>query len=337
MPYGLIRSALFCMDAEAAHEKTLAALERTQNTFWQLLWRQPRVQDPVTLAGLTLPNRVGLAAGLDKNGVAIDAFAALGFGFIEVGTVTPRSQAGNPQPRLFRAPEHRAIVNRMGFNNGGIDALVANVKRAKYTGILGINIGKNADTPIERAAEDYLACMEKAYPYASYITINISSPNTKNLRSLQGGEELDKLLGSLKEKQAQLAQDIGHYVPLAVKIAPDLEETEIAAIAEALRRHEIDGAIATNTTVNKTALGTSPLAQEAGGLSGEPVREPSNRVLSALAGELGGSVPLIGAGGILSAEDAAQKMRLGASAVQLYSGLVYRGPALVRECLRALV
>ena len=237
--------------------------------------------------GLALPNPLGLAAGLDKNGVAIDAFAALGFGFIEVGTVTPRSQAGNPQPRLFRAPEHRAIVNRMGFNNGGIDALVANVKRAKYTGILGINIGKNADTPIERAAEDYLACMEKAYPYASYITINISSPNTKNLRSLQGGEELDKLLGSLKEKQAQLAQDIGHYVPLAVKI--------------------------------------------------EPVREPSNRVLSALAGELGGSVPLIGAGGILSAEDAAQKMRLGASAVQLYSGLVYRGPALVRECLRALV
>ena len=331
----LIRPLLFTLDAEQVHNLTRSALSAA-GRFGLIPRTAPRTK-PVSLMGLALPTPLGLAAGLDKNGVAIDAFAALGFGFIEVGTVTPRSQAGNPQPRLFRAPEHRAIVNRMGFNNGGIDALVANVKRAKYTGILGINIGKNADTPIERAAEDYLACMEKAYPYASYITINISSHNTKNLRSLQGGEELDKLLGSLKEKQAQLAQDIGHYVPLAVKIAPDLEETEIAAIAEALRRHEIDGAIATNTTVNKTALGTSPLAQEAGGLSGEPVREPSNRVLSALAGELGGSVPLIGAGGILSAEDAAQKMRLGASAVQLYSGLVYRGPALVRECLRALV
>lgn len=331
----LIRPLLFKLDAEQVHNLTLFALAAA-GRFGLMPRTAPRTK-PVSLMGLALPNPVGLAAGLDKNGVAIDAFVALGFGFIEIGTVTPRPQAGNPQPRLFRAPEHRAIVNRMGFNNGGIDALVANVKRAKYTGILGINIGKNADTPIERAAEDYLACMEKAYPYASYITINISSPNTKNLRSLQGGEELDKLLGSLKEKQAQLAQDIGRYVPLAVKIAPDLEETEIAAIAEALRRHEIDGAIATNTTVNKTALGTSPLAQEAGGLSGEPVREPSNRVLSALAGELGGSVPLIGAGGILSAEDAAEKMRLGASAVQLYSGLVYRGPALVRECLRALV
>lgn len=331
----LIRPLLFKLDAEQVHNLTLSALSAAGR--FRLMPRTAPRTKPVSLMGLALPNPVGLAAGLDKNGVAIDAFAALGFGFIEIGTVTPRPQTGNPQPRLFRAPEHRAIVNRMGFNNGGIDTLVANVKRAKYTGILGINIGKNADTPIERAAEDYLACMEKAYPYASYITINISSPNTKNLRSLQGGEELDKLLGSLKEKQAQLAQDIGRYVPLAVKIAPDLEETEIAAIAEALRRHEIDGAIATNTTVNKTALGASPLAQEAGGLSGEPVREPSNRVLSALAGELGGSVPLIGAGGILSAEDAAEKMRLGASAVQLYSGLVYRGPALVRECLRALV
>ena len=310
-----IRPLLFKLDPEQAHNFTIQTLAHA----YCLIPRVNPHTKPTSLMGLQLPNPVGLAAGLDKNGEAIDGLAALGFGFIEIGTVTPRPQEGNPQPRLFRAPEYNAIVNRMGFNNHGIDALIANVKRSRYTGILGINIGKNASTPIENAVDDYLICLEKAYEYASYITINISSPNTKNLRTLQGGDELSKLLGSLKSKQAELATRVGRYVPLAVKIAPDL-----------------DGLIATNTTIDKTALGASPLAQEAGGLSGAPVREPSNRVLAALARELGGKVPIIGAGGILSGEHAAEKMQLGASAVQLYSGLIYRGAGLVKECLRAL-
>ena len=313
----LIRPLLFKLDPEQAHNLTIQTLARA----YCLMPRVNPHTKPTALMGLHLPNPVGLAVG---------------FAFIEIGTVTPRPQAGNPQPRLFRAPEHRAIVNRMGFNNHGIDALIANVKRARYTGILGINIGKNASTPIERVADDYLICLEKAYEYASYITVNISSPNTQNLRSLQGGDELSRLLGSLKSKQAELAARVGRYVPLAVKIAPDLDEAQIADIAHVVVQSEMDGLIATNTTIDKTALGASPLAQEAGGLSGEPVREPSNRVLAAFARELGGKVPIIGAGGILSGEDAAEKMQLGASAVQLYSGLIYRGAGLVKECLRAL-
>lgn len=328
----LIRPLLFKLDPEQAHNLTIQTLAHG----YCLMPRVNPHTKPTSLMGLQLPNPVGLAAGLDKNGEAIDGLAALGFGFIEIGTVTPRPQAGNPQPRLFRAPEHQAIVNRMGFNNHGIDALIANVKRSRYTGILGINIGKNASTPIENAVDDYLICLEKAYEYASYITVNISSPNTKNLRTLQGGDELSKLLGSLKSKQAELATRVGRYVPLAVKIAPDLDEAQIADIAHVVVQSEMDGLIATNTTIDKTALGASPLAQEAGGLSGEPVREPSNRVLAAFARELGGKVPIIGAGGILSGEDAAEKMQLGASAVQLYSGLIYRGAGLVKECLRAL-
>ena len=267
------------------------------------------------------------------NGEYIDALAALGFGFVEIGTVTPRPQDGNPQPRLFRLPEQQAIINRMGFNNHGIDAAIRNIEKSAYRGILGINIGKNAVTPIENADDDYLICLEKAYAHADYITVNISSPNTKNLRALQGGDELTALLTALKDKQAQLAVSHGRYVPLAVKIAPDLDETQIADIAHVVQNVEMDGIIATNTTIDKTALGNHPLAQEQGGLSGLPVREKSNLVLRRLAEILGSTVPIIGVGGIVCGEDAAEKLRLGATAVQLYSGLIYQGPELVRECM----
>ncbi|ULJ61266.1 quinone-dependent dihydroorotate dehydrogenase [Wielerella bovis] len=328
----LIRPLLFKLEPEQAHHLTIQLL----HTFGSMMPRVNPHSKPTSLMGLHLPNPVGLAAGLDKNGEAIDGLAALGFGFIEVGTVTPRPQEGNPQPRLFRSPGHQAIVNRMGFNNHGIDALIANVQRSKYTGVLGINIGKNATTPIENAVDDYLICLEKAYAYASYIVVNISSPNTKNLRDLQGGDELSKLLGSLKDKQAHLRAAHGRYVPLAVKIAPDLDETQIADIAHIVLQTEMDGVIATNTTIDKTALGASPLAQEAGGLSGAPVREVSNRVLAQLVRELDGKVPVIGAGGILSGHDAREKMQLGAAAVQIYSGMIYRGAGLVTECIKSL-
>lgn len=331
--YPLLRPLVFRTDAECAHHYVLRTLRAIQQSG--LLPAVPPDTRPTTLMGLSLPNPVGLAAGLDKNGEYIRALAALGFGFIEVGTVTPLPQDGNPKPRLFRVPEHQAVINRMGFNNHGIDRLIANVRAADYRGILGINIGKNAATPIERAADDYLICLEKAYPHASYITVNISSPNTQNLRSLQDGNELSRLLDSLKNRQSALHSAHGRYVPLAVKIAPDLDEAQIADIARAVRASEIDGVIATNTTTDKSALGNSPLAQEAGGLSGRPVREAANRVLAALAAELGGNIPIIGAGGILSGSDAAEKLRLGATAVQIYSGMVYRGPELVRECLNA--
>lgn len=332
--YSLIRPILFQCDAEKAHEFTLKQL-----TYAGALDFLPSVNphtQPTQLMGLSLPNPVGLAAGLDKNAQAIDGLALLGFGFIEVGTLTPRSQEGNPKPRLFRAPQHQAIVNRMGFNNHGIDAAIANIERAKYRGVLGINIGKNATTPIEQAVDDYLICLEKAYAYASYITVNISSPNTKNLRSLQGGDELLQLLGCLKDKQQALQGVHSKYVPLAVKIAPDLDEGQIADIAYVVRETHMDGVIATNTTIDKTRLGTLPLAQEQGGLSGAPVRSSSNRVLAQLVQELDGRVPVIGVGGILGGSDAKEKMQLGATAVQLYSGLIYRGPELVRECLAAL-
>ncbi|MCG7656845.1 quinone-dependent dihydroorotate dehydrogenase [Wielerella bovis] len=328
----LIRPLLFKLEPEQAHHLTIQLL----HTVGGMMPRVNPHSKPTSLMGLHLPNPVGLAAGLDKNGEAIDGLAALGFGFIEVGTVTPRPQEGNPQPRLFRSPEHQAIVNRMGFNNHGIDALIANVQRSKYTGVLGINIGKNAITPIENAVDDYLICLEKAYAYASYIVVNISSPNTKNLRDLQGGDELSKLLGSLKDKQAHLRAAHGRYVPLAVKIAPDLDETQIADIAHIVLQTEMDGVIATNTTIDKTALGASPLAQEAGGLSGAPVREASNRVLAQLVRELDGKVPVIGLGGILSGHDAREKIQLGAAAVQIYSGMIYRGAGLVTECIKSL-
>lgn len=331
--YALLRPLLFKLDAEQAHHFTLDGLARAYRLG--LLQKAAHHTCPATLMGLSLPNPVGLAAGLDKNGQYIDALAALGFGFIEIGTVTPKAQAGNPKPRLFRVPEHQAVINRMGFNNQGIDAMIQNIEKSRFNGILGINIGKNATTPIENAADDYLLCLEKAYAHAGYITVNISSPNTQNLRALQGSDELSALLSALKNKQAHLAAAHGRYVPLAVKIAPDLNEQQVADIAHAAIQTEIDGIIATNTTIDKSALGHHPLAGEQGGLSGAPVREASNRVLKQLLAELEGRLPVIGVGGILSGADAAAKLHMGAAAVQVYSGLIYRGPALVKECLRA--
>jgi dihydroorotate dehydrogenase len=285
--------------------------------------------------GLDFPNRIGLAAGLDKNGTAIDGLSHLGFGFLEVGTVTPRPQPGNPKPRLFRLPEQEAIINRMGFNNAGVDALLQNVARARYRGILGINIGKNFDTPIERAIDDYLICLDKAYPAASYITVNISSPNTKNLRQLQGASELDALLGVLKARQTKLADRHSKYVPLALKIAPDLDANQLLNIADALRRHRIDAVIATNTTLGREGVETSPLATEAGGLSGSPLFEKSTELIRSLAQALAGELPIIAAGGITSGQRAHAKLEAGAKLVQLYSGLIYRGPTLVDECVEA--
>ena len=331
--YALLRPLLFKLDAEQAHHFTLDGLARAYRLG--LLQKVAHHTCPAALMGLSLPNPVGLAAGLDKNGQYIDALAALGFGFIEIGTVTPKAQAGNPKPRLFRVPEHQAVINRMGFNNQGIDAMIQNIEKSRFNGILGINIGKNATTPIENAADDYLICLEKAYAHAGYITVNISSPNTQNLRALQGSDELSALLSALKNKQAHLAAAHGRYVPLAVKIAPDLNEQQVADIAHAAMQTEIDGIIATNTTIDKSALGHHPLAGEQGGLSGAPVREASNRVLKQLLAELEGRLPVIGVGGILSGADAAAKLHMGAAAVQVYSGLIYRGPALVKECLRA--
>ncbi|MBY6283984.1 quinone-dependent dihydroorotate dehydrogenase [Neisseria sicca] len=332
--YSLARSLLFKLDAEKAHHFTLDALNKVYKLGLLPIFDN-RIK-PVKLMGISLPNPVGLAAGLDKNGEYIDALGALGFGFLEIGTVTPKPQPGNPQPRLFRVPEHQGIINRMGFNNHGIDAMIQNIEKSRYQGVLGINIGKNAVTPIENAADDYLICLEKAYAHASYITVNISSPNTKNLRALQGGDELSALLEALKNKQAQLAAAHGKYVPLAVKIAPDLDEAQIEDIAHVVKSVEMDGIIATNTTIDKSSLGSHPLAGEQGGLSGLPVREKSNRVLKTLAEHIDGKLPIIGVGGIMNGKDAAEKIRLGATAVQVYSGMIYKGPALVKDCLAAL-
>jgi len=286
--------------------------------------------------GLSFSNAVGLAAGLDKDGAHIEALAALGFGFIEIGTVTPRPQPGNPKPRLFRLPRAQAIINRMGFNNLGVDQLVANVLMSNYKGILGINIGKNKDTPIDHAVDDYLACMDKVYAHASYITVNISSPNTQNLRELQKDDALDTLLSAIKLRQAILTERHGQYVPIALKIAPDLDDSQIAAIAALLMVHHVDGVIATNTTLARDKVQGLPFADEAGGLSGLPVREASNRVIRALARHLQGAVPIIGVGGIHSGADALEKITAGAQLVQLYTGLIYQGPSLVSQCVRAL-
>ena len=334
-PYNLLRPALFSLDPETAHDATLTSLNTAYCLGLSRLIPQP-APDPRTVMGITFPNPVGLAAGLDKNGECINGLAALGFGFIEIGTVTPRAQPGNPRPRLFRIPEAQAIINRMGFNNGGVDALIENVKCAKFKGVLGINIGKNADTPIEKAADDYLIGLCKVYPYASYVAINISSPNTRNLRQLQGGDELDALLGQLKTEQEKLAQQHGKYVPLAVKIAPDLDAEQIKQIAALLIQHRIDGVIATNTTLARDGVENLPHGNETGGLSGAPVREKSTAVIRQLAAELQGALPIIGVGGILSGKDAREKMQAGAALVQLYSGLIYRGQALVAECAAAV-
>jgi dihydroorotate dehydrogenase len=286
--------------------------------------------------GLDFPNPVGLAAGLDKNGEAIDAWAALGFGFIEVGAVTPRPQPGNPKPRVFRLPSAQALINRMGFNNLGVDRLLANIEGSSYRGILGVNLGKNFDTPIERAADDYLICLEKLYARASFLTLNISSPNTKNLRELQGTQELDDLLGRIKSAQQRLSDRHGKYTPVAVKVAPDLDDAQIAAMAALFRRHRPDAVIATNTTLARSGVEHLPHGREAGGLSGAPLRAAADRVLAAFHAALGGEIPLIGVGGIMSGEDARAKFAAGASLVQLYTGLIYRGPALVAECVQAL-
>jgi dihydroorotate dehydrogenase len=337
--YAFARPLLFSLDPEAAHNLTLPSLKRAAELGLTRLIGNPQA-DPRTAMGITFPNPVGLAAGLDKDGAYIDGLAALGFGFIEVGTVTPRAQPGNPQPRMFRLPKANAIINRMGFNNGGVDAFVRNVQASRFyqnkEGVLGLNIGKNADTPIERAAEDYLHCLEKVYPYASYVTINISSPNTKNLRQLQGASELDTLLSQLKEAQQRLADKHVRYVPIALKIAPDMDDEQIKNVAAALLRHKMDAVIATNTTITRDAVMGMAHAEEAGGLSGTPVFDLSNKVIRGLKRELGEALPIIGVGGILSGSDARAKIDAGASLVQLYTGIIYRGPALIRECAAAL-
>ena len=339
VPYALTRPFLFGLDPEHAHELTLDALARLQNTPLQCLWSQTRVDDPVSLAGLRFPNRVGLAAGLDKNGRCIDGLGAMGFGFIEVGTVTPKGQPGNPKPRMFRLPEAGALINRLGFNNEGLDAFLANVQRARFRqrgGILGLNIGKNAVTPIEQAADDYLTGLEGVFPHADYVTVNISSPNTKNLRQLQSDEALDALLGRLQERRQQLIARHDRSVPMFVKIAPDLDETQVGVIAETLRRNAIDGVIATNTTLARDAVQGLRHAEEAGGLSGRPVLEASNRVIRQLRAALGPAYPIIGVGGVMTAADARAKREAGADLVQIYTGLIYGGPALVPACARAL-
>ena len=352
VPYGLVRPFLFRMDPEAAHDFTLNAVARTQGTVLEKLYAQPQVHDPVTLAGLRFPNRVGLAAGLDKNARCIDGLGAMGFGFVEVGTVTPLAQSGNPKPRMFRLPDAQALINRLGFNNQGLDAFVANVqrsalRRAHTPGLLlGLNIGKNAATPMERATDDYLACLEGVYPHADYVTINISSPNTKNLRALQSDEALDGLLGALAQRRQELAQQYVRtdaqgqrtpkHVPLFLKIAPDLDTEQIAAIAATLQRHQMDGVIATNTTLAREAVQWLPHSNEAGGLSGAPVRDMSRQVIRGLRSALGPDFPIIGVGGVQSGADAVGHLEAGANLVQIYTGLIYRGPALVRDVALAL-
>jgi dihydroorotate dehydrogenase len=334
MLYSFLRPLVFSLEPETAHRVTFTAMEAVRQL--RLVKHHPIACQPRTVMGLSFPNPVGLAAGLDKDGEHIDALATLGFGFIEVGTVTPRPQPGNPKPRLFRIPQANAIINRMGFNNNGIDRLVANVKSANHEGILGINIGKNFDTPVEKAMDDYLACLHKAYRYASYIAVNISSPNTPGLRQLQNAEELDHLLGVLKLSQQKLADEHAKYTPLAVKIAPDLERPQIDAIAALLMKHKIDGVIATNTTLSRAGTETLPHAEEAGGLSGAPLTKRATAVIRRLHDILQGALPIIGVGGIMCAADAKEKIEAGASLVQIYSGLVYRGPRLVREIAQVL-
>ncbi|WP_303783225.1 quinone-dependent dihydroorotate dehydrogenase [Azovibrio restrictus] len=339
MIYPLLRRVLFSMDAEKAHGIALSGISFLQASGLSGLVADRFVDDPVEVMGIRFPNKVGLAAGLDKNGAHIDGLAALGFGHIEIGTITPRPQPGNPKPRLFRIPEAQAIINRMGFNNGGVDALLQNVRQAEFPkkgGILGINIGKNADTPMEKATGDYLTCLEKVYSEASYVTINISSPNTKNLRELQKDEALDELLSRLKAAQQQLADRHGRYVPLVLKIAPDLDDLQITAIADALKRHRMDGVIATNTTLSRAGVENLPNGNETGGLSGAPEFPMATSVLGKLSHALQGEVPIIGVGGIMKGEDARAKFDAGASLVQIYTGFIYRGPELVREVAESL-
>lgn len=334
MLYTLLRPLLFKLDPESAHCITFSAIENARKLG--LLKNTPVVCQPRTVMDLDFPNPVGLAAGLDKNGEHLDALAALGFGFIEIGTVTPRPQPGNPAPRIFRVPEANAVINRLGFNNHGVDRLIENIKRSDYQGVLGINIGKNFDTPLEKAADDYLIGLRKVYRYASYITVNISSPNTQNLRQLQATDALNQLLGQLKSEQVKLAQMHGKYVPMVVKIAPDLEVAQIESIAALLMKHQIDGVIATNTTISRAGIEHLPIAQESGGLSGAPLTQRATAVIHQLHHCLQDAIPIIGVGGIMSAHDAQDKLKAGASLIQLYTGLIYRGPDLVREIAQAV-
>ena len=341
LPYALARPFLFGLDPETAHELTLHGLATAQGTPLEWAYCNARVDDPVELAGLKFPNRVGLAAGLDKNARCIDGLAAMGFGFIEVGTVTPLAQPGNPKPRMFRLPEAKALINRLGFNNDGLEAFTANVQRSamrkrRNAPLLGLNIGKNAATPIERATDDYLLGLDGVYPHADYVTVNISSPNTKNLRALQSDEALDKLLQAIATRRERLAKQHGKRVPVFVKIAPDLNDLQVKLIAATLRRHEMDGVVATNTTLDRAAVIGMRHADEAGGLSGAPVFPLSNQVIAQLRAELGKNFPIIGVGGILSGDDAASKIKAGADVVQIYTGLIYRGPDLVREAALAI-
>jgi len=336
MFYPIVRPALFKLDPERAHELTFQQLRFMNGTPLELFYRQNLPSRPVTCMGLTFKNALGLAAGLDKNAECIDAFAAMGFGFVEVGTVTPRAQAGNDKPRMFRLVEAGGIINRMGFNNLGVDHLVENVKKARFNGVLGINIGKNKDTPVEQGKEDYLICMEKVYAHAGYIAINISSPNTPGLRSLQYGEALDDLLSSIKQKQKDLEKRHLKYVPLAVKISPDLSEEELIQVADSLIRHQIDGVIASNTTLDRSLVSGLKHAEEAGGLSGRPVQSRSTAVIQRLSQELQGRLPIIGVGGIDSLTAAREKIAAGATLVQIYSGFIYQGPGLIKDIVTHL-
>ena len=337
--YSFLRPWLFCLDPEKAHNLTLSNLDRAER--WGLLQRfiTKPLADPQKLCGIQFPNPVGLAAGLDKDGKHIDSLAALGFGFLEIGTVTPRAQAGNPKPRMFRLPEAEGIINRMGFNNDGVEACVARVRKSKFWqdgGIVGLNIGKNASTPIDQASQDYMIAMSAVYEIASYITVNISSPNTQHLRSLQSEEMLRSLLHDLSEERKKLSDQYGFHKPLFLKIAPDLDQDDIYLIADLLLEFGIDAVIATNTTISREAVKGMTNSEEAGGLSGAPVRAASSLVIKTLKARLGDTLPIIGVGGILSGADAREKVMAGASLIQLYSGLIYRGPELVNECAQAL-
>ncbi len=334
--YQLLRPLLFKLDPEIAHNLTIRNLPILHRLGLLKVFLPSVPALPKRVMGLDFPNPVGLAAGLDKDGEAIDALADFGFGFLEIGAVTPRPQPGNPKPRLFRLPPAQAIINRMGFNNHGVDNLLINLQKTAFKGILGVNLGKNLDTPIEKAADDYLICLEKLYGKVSFVTINISSPNTKNLRALQGGDELDALLKAIKQRQTELSQRHGKFMPVAIKISPDLDAQQIAEMAGLFRKHHIDALIATNTTLARDGVDQLPHGNETGGLSGLPVREKSTRVISAFHAALAGEVPIIGAGGILSGADAEAKIKAGADLVQFYTGLIYCGPGLIKECVEAL-
>ena len=336
--YDYLRPLLFALDAETAHRITLYALGVAQRSrLMRLVLAESPLAAPVRAFGIDFPNPVGLAAGLDKNGEHLDALAALGFGFIEVGTVTPRPQAGNPTPRLFRLPQHQAIINRMGFNNAGVDACLRHIDNADYDGVLGINIGRNKDTPNERAADDYLYCLQRVYQRASYVTVNISSPNTRDLRDLQRGESLRRFIGTLRDAQERLGSQAGTRTPMLLKIAPDLDEAELDAIADVLIDSGIDGVICTNTTTRRDDLGNEPHTNESGGLSGRPLFDRATDVLRGMRRRMGTAVPLIGVGGILEGDHAASKLEAGATLVQIYTGLIYRGPALVAECVEEIL